>query len=65
MVVRLALRSTVPAQFEVIPHHGALPPLPDFHVDMYVTQGPRRSLAEPLADRLRAAYGEAELLAAE
>ena len=65
IVVRLHMASTVPAQFEVIPHHGALPRLPDFCVNMYVTQGPRRRLAEPLAQRLRAAYAWADVLAAE
>ena len=54
IVVRLHMLSTVPAQFEVIPHHGALPRLPEFCINMYVTPGPRRRLAEPLAQRLRA-----------
>jgi DNA-binding transcriptional LysR family regulator len=65
IVVRLAMRSRVPAQFEIVPHHGALPPLPEFCVNMYVTQGPRRRLAEPLAQRLRAAYAEPRAIAAE
>jgi DNA-binding transcriptional LysR family regulator len=65
MVVRLAMRGTVPPQFEVIDHRGALPTLPEFCVNMYVTQGPRRALAAPLAERLRAAYGEPEAIAAE
>ena len=65
IVVRLHLLGTVPAQFEVIPHGGALPRLPDFCVDMYVTRGPRRRLVEPLAQRIRAAYAGAEILAAE
>ena len=65
IVVRLAMLSTVPAQFEVIRHHGALPALPFFHVNMYVTQGPRRRLAEPLAEGLRAAYAASQLIAAE
>jgi DNA-binding transcriptional LysR family regulator len=65
IVVRLAMLSTVPARFEVIEHHGALPTLPSFHVNMYVTRGPRRRLAEPLAERLRAAYALPELVAAE
>ena len=65
IVVRLAMRSMVPAQFEIIPHLGALPPLPEFYVNMYVTQGPRRRLAEPLAQGLRAAFAQAEAIAAE
>lgn len=65
IVVRLAMLSTVPAQFEVIEHLGALPTLPLFHINMYVTQGPRHRLAELLAERLRAAYAIPELIAAE
>lgn len=65
MVVRLAMRSAVPAQFEAIAHGGALPALPVFHVNMYLTEGPRRRLAEPLALVLRAAYARRDLLAAE
>ena len=52
-------------KFEVIDHQGALPTLPSFSVNMYVTRGPRRRLAEPLAARLRAAYATPELIAAE
>jgi len=65
IVVRLAMRSTVPSQFEVIPHRGALPRLPEFCVNMYLTQGPRRRLAGPLAQMLRAAYAEHDAIAAE
>ena len=65
IVVRLAMLSTVPAQFEVIDHGGALPTLPSFSINMYVTRGPRRRLAEPLAARLRAAYATPDLIAAE
>jgi DNA-binding transcriptional LysR family regulator len=65
IVVRLGMRSTVPAQFEIVAHGGALPRLPDFCVNMYVTQGPRRRLAEPLAQRIRTAYAGAAALAAE
>ena len=65
IVVRLHMLSTVPAQFEVIPHHGALPRLPAFCINMYLTPGPRRRLAEPLAQQLRAAYSDAGVMAAE
>ena len=65
IVLRLQMLSTVPAQFEVISHRGALPALPDFCVNMYVTQGPRRRQAEPLAHRLRAAYAAPDIIAAE
>jgi DNA-binding transcriptional LysR family regulator len=65
MVVRLQMQSTVPAHFETIAHGGALPPLPAFHINMYLTGGPRRRLVEPLAEALRIAYGEARVRAAE
>jgi hypothetical protein len=32
---------------------------------MYLTQGPRRRLAEPLAEEFRTAYAELRLMAAE
>lgn len=64
LVVRLQMRSTVDPQFEIIDHGGALPPLPDFHINLYLTPGPRRRLAEPLARELRLAFGPADLLAA-
>ncbi len=65
MVVRLHMEGTVNPQVEAIRHGGALPRLPDFYVNMYLTQGPRRRLAEPLAQALRAAYAEPRLMAAE
>jgi DNA-binding transcriptional LysR family regulator len=65
IVVRLQMRCTVRAQVEVVQHHGTLPTLPHFRINMYVAQGARRRLAEPLAERLRAAYGASELVAAE
>jgi DNA-binding transcriptional LysR family regulator len=65
LVVRLHMASTVPAQFEIIEHSGALPRLPDFLVNMYLTQGPRRRLAEPLAERIRAAHSMRDAIAAE
>lgn len=64
LVVRLQMHSTVDPQFEVIDHGGALPPLPAFHINLYLTPGPRRRLAEPLARELRLAFGPADLLAA-
>lgn len=56
MVVSTLIRGTVPDRLEVIPHRGALPALPELHVAMYLTQGPRRRLAEPLAAQFRVAY---------
>ena len=64
-VVRLHMEGTVNPQVETIRHGGALPRLPGFCVNMYLTQGPRRWLAEPLAEMFRAAYAEPGLMAAE
>lgn len=64
-VVRLHMEGSVNTQVETIWHGGSLPRLPDFYVNMYLTQGPRRRLAEPLAEVFRAAYAEPRLMAAE
>lgn len=65
VLVRPMMRATVPPRFEVIDHRGALPRLPDFSVNLYVTRGSRRALVEPLAEELRRAYAAAEAIAAE
>jgi DNA-binding transcriptional LysR family regulator len=65
MIVRLQLRSTVDPQFDIIDHRGQLPALPNFYICMYIAQGPRRTLCEPLAGCLRAAFANADLLAAQ
>ncbi|MEL6219981.1 MAG: LysR family transcriptional regulator [Pseudomonadota bacterium] len=64
-VVHLQMRGTIDARFEEIAHGGALPQLPDFLINLYVTSGPRQRLAQHLADTLRAAYRAAERIAAE
>jgi hypothetical protein len=64
-VVRLHMEGTVNSQVETIRHGGALPRLPPFYVNMYLTQGPRRWLAEPLAEMFRTTYAEPGLMAAE
>lgn len=63
--VYMMLVGTIPPGFEVIDHGGALPTLPRFGINMTVTQGPRRRLAEPLAAAIRAAYAGAGAIAAE
>lgn len=65
LAVHMMLAGTVQAEFETIAHHGALPTLPDFHVGLYVTSGPRRRIAAPLADLLRRAFAEGDAIAAE
>jgi DNA-binding transcriptional LysR family regulator len=63
-VVRLQMQGSVNLQVEEIRHGGALPRLQDFYVNMYLTQGPRRRLAEPLAEALRVAYAESRFMVA-
>ena len=63
--VYMMLLGTIPPGFEVIDHRGALPGLPRFGINMTVTQGPRRPIAEPLAAAVRAAYAGAGAIAAE
>ena len=65
LVVHMQMEGTIGAQFEAIRHGGALPRLPDFHINMYVTRGPRGKLAELLAQRFRGAYAELHAVAAE
>lgn len=51
------LAGSIPARCEAIRHGGALPELPDYLVNMYVTEGPRAALAQRLAEMTREAYG--------
>ncbi len=60
IAVCVQLESAVPRQCEAIRHGGALPDLPDYLVNMYVTSGPRAALAESLAGMIRESYGCAE-----
>ena len=48
----------------MIRHGGALPDLPDYLINMYVTEGPRAALAEGLARAVRQAYCRVERVAA-
>jgi DNA-binding transcriptional LysR family regulator len=65
LAVSVQMESGVPQQCETIRHGGALPPLPEHRVNMYVAPGPRAALAERLALVVRQAYGVADCLAAE
>lgn len=60
LAVCVQLESAVPRLCEVIRHNGALPDLPDYLVNMYVTDGPRAALAERLAEMIRESYGRSE-----
>lgn len=65
LAVHVQLESAVPLQCEPVRHGGALPDLPEYRINMYVGEGPRRALAGRLAGFVRQAYGVAERAAAE
>jgi DNA-binding transcriptional LysR family regulator len=65
LAVSVQMETGVPSRCEPIRHGGALPPLPEHRINMYVTTGPRAELALRLAALVRQAYGVAESLAAE
>ncbi|XWN32251.1 MAG: LysR family transcriptional regulator [Devosia sp.] len=51
--VHAGIEFTLPPQLECIDHGGTLPPLPVTCVGLYMTEGPRRDLAEALAAVVR------------
>ncbi|MEO1539631.1 MAG: LysR family transcriptional regulator [Pseudomonadota bacterium] len=65
LAIHAAVRDSVPRYMEVIRHGGALPPLPQIGINMYVAPGAKAALAERLADAVRAAYANRIALAAE
>ena len=67
LAINVQLESAVSQHFERIRHGGALPALPEYLINMYVTSGPRAKLAERLASAVRCAYRPAvvERMAAE
>lgn len=65
LAICVQLASAVPQQCEAIRHAGALPDLPDYVINMYVTDGPKAALAGRLAEFVRLAYGICDRMAAE
>jgi DNA-binding transcriptional LysR family regulator len=65
LAIHAALEGTVDHHLEVIPHHGALPDLPVYNINLYMASGPQLALAERLANLVRQAYGTVKLKAAE
>ncbi len=57
LAVCVQLESSVPMHCEPVRHCGALPPLPDYRVNMYRTDGPQAVLAQRLAEMVRETYG--------
>jgi DNA-binding transcriptional LysR family regulator len=56
LAVHVALAATMPPLFEAIAHGGALPPLPDSFINLYVAGGAKGALAGRLAEAVRAAW---------
>lgn len=54
------LATSVPPRCEAIRHGGLLPDLPDYLINMYVTEGSRAVLANRLAEMIRENFGCAE-----
>jgi DNA-binding transcriptional LysR family regulator len=57
LAVCVQLESAVPQHCEAIRHCASLPPLPEYKVNMYRTDGPQAVMAERLAEMVRQAYG--------
>ncbi|MBA3324324.1 MAG: LysR family transcriptional regulator [Rhodobacteraceae bacterium] len=65
LAVHVQLQGAVPAHCEPVRHGGSLPALPDYLINMYVTDGPQAALARRLAEFVRQAYGVCDRMAAE
>lgn len=65
LAVHVQLEGSIPPHCEPVRHGGALPDLPDYLINMYVTTGPGAAMAERLAELVRAAYRGVERMAAE
>ena len=57
LAIHALLSETSSPYMKEIQHNGALPELPEFNINMYVSHGARREMAEQLADYVRLAYG--------
>jgi DNA-binding transcriptional LysR family regulator len=56
LAVHAAVGGSTPAYMEEVRHGGALPPLPDILINLYVAKGANQTLATRLASFVRAAY---------
>jgi DNA-binding transcriptional LysR family regulator len=65
LAICVQLASSVPSQCEAVRHGGALPQLPHYLINMYVTEGPQAPLAQRLSGCVRESYGVADRIAAQ
>ena len=63
LAVALMLEGTEPAFLELIQHNGALPELPRYAINLYVSDQPRGRAEEALADLVREAYRAGDFMA--
>ncbi len=57
LAIHALLAETSSPYMKEIDHNGALPELPVFNINMYLSHGARREMTEQLADYVRLAYG--------
>jgi len=60
LAVHAALEDTFDLHLEEVPQDSALPVLPGFNINLYLSDGPQRPLAGRLANLVRQAYGAVE-----
>ncbi len=65
LAIHASLAGATSPYMEAVNHNGALPELPMFNINMYVSHGKQRDMAQALADYVRAAYGVNVAQAAE
>ncbi len=65
LAIHASLAGATSPYMEAVSHNGALPELPMFNINMYVSHGKQRDMAQALADYVRAAYGVNVAQAAE
>lgn len=59
LAVHAAVETAAPERLEIIRHGGALPELPDVHINLYQAAGAENPLVEALAEFVRGAYAGA------
>ena len=65
LAIHAAVRESMPRYLEVIRHGGALTPLTEIGINMYIAPGANEALANRLAEAVRSAYDNRVALAAE
>ncbi|MDJ1016307.1 MAG: LysR family transcriptional regulator [Paracoccaceae bacterium] len=61
LAILAQIEGTVAPQLEIVPHNGALPPLGEKKINLYVSDVANSAVKDHLADLVRAAYGAPRL----